>query len=118
MARYLVSKTQEVLFEDLQDIAVLHAQAINKRTKIANKLLFVDTDINITKSYANYLFRQELTVDDRIEQANKFDLYLFLESDCSFVQDGTRLEQNERNKLSESHKQQLRKAGIQYEIIQ
>jgi HTH-type transcriptional repressor of NAD biosynthesis genes len=117
MARYLVSKTQEVLFQDLQDIAVLHAQTINKRTKIANKLLFVDTDVNITKSYANYLFNKELKVDDRIHEANQFDLYLFLESDCTFVQDGTRLEQEQRAKLSESHKQQLRKAGIHYEVI-
>ncbi len=117
MARYLVSKTQEVLFQDLQNIAVLHAQTINQRTKIANKLLFVDTDVNITKSYANYLFNKELEVDKRIQEANSFDLYLFLEPDCAFVQDGTRLEQEERSKLSESHKTQLQKAGIVFETI-
>lgn len=110
MARYIVSKTNEVIFEDLQAIANLHAQAITEKTMIANKLLFVDTDVNITQSYANYLFHKELKVDDRVQEANKFDLYLFLEPDCTFVQDGTRLEQDEREKLSESHKQQLRKA--------
>lgn len=117
MARYLVSKTQEVLFKDLQDIADLHAKTIIDRTKIANKLLFVDTDVNITKSYAHYLFDKELSVEDWIEKANTFDLYLFLASDCAYVQDGTRLEKNERNALSESHKKQLHKAGIQYETI-
>jgi HTH-type transcriptional regulator, transcriptional repressor of NAD biosynthesis genes len=118
MARYIISRTQEVLFEDLQDIAVLHAETINRKQAIANKLLFVDTDINITQSYAHYLFDKELEVQDRIKKANRCDLYLFLEPDCEYVQDGTRLPQAERDGLSQSHKQQLLQAGISYETIQ
>jgi HTH-type transcriptional regulator, transcriptional repressor of NAD biosynthesis genes len=118
MARYLVSKTQEVVFEDLEKIAVLHAKTILERTRIANKLLFVDTDVHITKSYSSYLFNKELPVADWIEKANTFDLYLFLESDCLYVQDGTRLDQEERTTLSYYHKHQLRQAWIQFEVIQ
>lgn len=117
MARYIVSKTKEVVFQDLEAIAALHAQTITERTKIANKLLFVDTDLNITKSYAQYLFHQELHAEDWIEQANTFDLHLFLEPDCEYVQDGTRLDQDERLLLSENHKRQLLKAWIQFEVI-
>ena len=118
MARYLVSKTQEVVFHDLQDIARLHAKSIIQRTKIANKLLFVDTDLNITRSYAKYLFNKDLSVETWVEEANQFDFYLFLEPNCSYVQDGTRLEETERNYLSDNHKKQLQKAGIQFETIQ
>lgn len=118
MARYLVSKTQEVVFEDLEKIAELHAKTILERTRIANKLLFVDTDVHITKSYSKYLFNKKLPVAPWIQEVNIFDLYLFLESDCPYVQDGTRLAQEQRNKLSEHHKDQLKQAGIQFEIIQ
>lgn len=117
MARYIVSTTKEVIFEDLQAITKLHAQTIVDRTKIANKLLFVDTDVNITKSYAHYLFGKELPTEQWIEQANTFDLYIFLEPTCAYIQDGTRLEQNERTQLSNSHKAQLRKAGIVYQTV-
>lgn len=117
MARHIVSKTSEVIFQNLQDIATLHAKTIIDKTKIANKLLFIDTDVNITKSYAQYLFHKELEVDDRVEKANACDLHLFLEPDCTFVQDGTRLDEDERGKLSENHKKQLQKAGVTLRYI-
>ena len=79
-----------------------------------NKILICDTDINITKSYSRFLFNQELIVDNWIEASNTFDLHIFLETDCPFVQDGTRLTEDERNQLSLFHKQQLQRAGISY----
>jgi HTH-type transcriptional repressor of NAD biosynthesis genes len=56
-------------------------------------------------------------VDDWIEQINQCDLYLFFENDCPFIQDGTRLTQSERDKLNDSHKQQLHNAQISYHLI-
>ena len=83
-------------------------------TEKTDRLLFIDTDINITKSYSKYLFNKPLNVADWIEVANKADLYLFLEPDCEFVQDGTRLPDEERKKLSLFHKEQLKETGIAY----
>ncbi|HEX7844562.1 MAG TPA: AAA family ATPase [Chitinophagaceae bacterium] len=40
--------------------------------------------------------------------------YLFLEPDCPFVQDGTRLDEVERNTLSIRHKEELGRNGIKY----
>jgi len=34
-----------------------------------------------------------------IEDTNRFDLYLFLDNDAPYVQDGTRLPREERDKL-------------------
>lgn len=114
MARQILEKTEDCLPVHLVEIAALHAQEIIKRTKEANRLLFIDTDINITKSYSQYLFNEALIVPAWIEEANKADLYLFLEPDCEFIQDGTRLPSEERNKLSLFHKEQLMKSGIAY----
>jgi len=117
MARDIIEGTEDCTEEHLQQIAVLHAATINEKIKTANKLLFVDTDLNITRSYSQYLFGKDLLVPDWIEQANQFDLYLFLKADAPFVQDGTRLEMLERNRLEKFHRNELTKRGIDYEVI-
>lgn len=114
MAREILEKTTDCTPAHLAEIATLHARTIGQLTGQANRLLFIDTDITITESYSRYLFQAELIVDDRIREANKGDLYFFLETDCPFVQDGTRLDETARNNLSLYHKEQLRKKNIEY----
>ncbi|WP_315819116.1 AAA family ATPase [Paraflavitalea speifideaquila] len=117
MAREVIETTEEVVFDDLLKIATLHAATINERLPLANKLLICDTDVNITKSYAQYLFHQPLLVPAWIDAANQFDLHLFLDTDCPYVQDGTRLSEAERNVLSGYHERQLQEMGIAYITI-
>jgi HTH-type transcriptional repressor of NAD biosynthesis genes len=112
MAREIVEHTNECSIVDLIKIAELHAKAIASKVKSANKLLFIDTDLNITKSYALFLFNCELKVDNWIEEINQMDLYFFLDDDCPFVQDGTRLSELERNNLSAFHKSFLYKKQV------
>lgn len=112
MAREIIGKTDECIFDDLYKIADLHARAIQAQISLANKLLFVDTDLIITKSYSQFLFNRELIVEPWIEEANKFDLYLFMEPDCEYIQDGTRLSIKERNALSRYHKKAFENAGV------
>ncbi|MDF2191053.1 AAA family ATPase [Paraflavitalea sp. CAU 1676] len=117
MAREVIETTDEVVFEDLLKIATLHAATINEKVREANRILVCDTDVNITKSYSKYLFGRELVVPDWIEAANRFDLHIFLDTDCPHVQDGTRLQESERNALSRFHEQQLMDAGIPYVMV-
>lgn len=117
MARTIIAETQQVTRSDLTRIAGLHAQKILENRQTANKILICDTDLNITKSYCKFLFNEELKVDQWIEDANHFNLHIFLENDCPFVQDGTRLDEAERNKLSRYHLQQLDDNNIMYEVV-
>jgi len=114
MAREIIEETESCSYNDLFKIAELHAKTIAERILVANKLLIIDTDLNITKSYSQFLFNKELNVDPRIEELNQFDLYLFLEPDCEYVQDGTRLSVEGRNKLSEHHKKFFQDKGIRF----
>jgi len=114
MAREILEKTEDCKPKHLVRIAEMHAKAILTKTKSAKRLLFIDTDINITKSYSKYLFNETLEVSEWIEEVNKAHFYIFLEPDCEFVQDGTRLPNEERNKLSIFHKEQLKQKGIAY----
>lgn len=117
MAREIIEETEECTETHLLQIAELHAKTINEKTKIANKLLFVDTDLNITSSYSQYLFRKMLFVDSWVEEANNFDLYLYLDNDAPFIQDGTRLDKQRRDELNISHKKQLINKGIKYQLV-
>jgi len=116
-ARDIITETNNCTLNDLYRIAAAHAKAIIETTPCANKLLFVDTDINITKSYGRFLFDTQITPEAWIEEANRFDLYLFLETDCPFVQDGTRLTKEERDKLSLFHKKQFAVNGVTYHSL-
>lgn len=117
MARDIIEKTEECRYEDLIAIANLHAKTIIQKLPLANKLLFVDTDLRITRSYSQFLFRRPLEVEPWIEEANRFDCYLFLQPDCPFVQDGTRLPADERLHLSEHHLNFYKDAGLNIHSI-
>jgi len=112
--REVVDKTQLCKLEDLYAIAELHAKKIDQRILKANKLLFIDTDLNITKSYSHFLFNHQLRVAAWIEEANVCDAYLFLENDAEYFQDGTRLPKDQRDFLDSVHKKILADNSIRY----
>ncbi len=56
----------------------------------------------------NYPFREEII------EKNKADLYLYSTKDAEYIQDGTRLEIDERNKLDESHRNLLKQNNINF----
>jgi HTH-type transcriptional regulator, transcriptional repressor of NAD biosynthesis genes len=117
MAREIIEHTESVTEADLNQIATLHAQTILEKTPFANKFLFVDTDLLTTKSYAHFLFNKPLIVEDWIEKANVFDAYIYLQKDAIYVQDGTRLALEKRNELDDFHQNELKKSGVEYEVI-
>lgn len=115
VARSINEHSNECTMDDLKHIASAHAQAIHQSSLSSQKpLLIIDTDIYITKSYANFLFHQDLTVPQHIIEANKADLYIFLNNDCSHIQDGTRLTKEDRDRLHLSHIKTLEKNNISY----
>ncbi|NME68599.1 AAA family ATPase [Flammeovirga aprica] len=116
--RDIVENSNTCNAHDLMDIAQTHANLILQKSKKLDRILFIDTDINITKSYSKFLFNQELYVEEWIEEANKCDLYIYLDNDAPFIQDGTRLSEPDRNTLDGFHKTQLKRAGIDYHLIQ
>ncbi|GAB5552614.1 MAG: multifunctional transcriptional regulator/nicotinamide-nucleotide adenylyltransferase/ribosylnicotinamide kinase NadR [Saprospiraceae bacterium] len=117
MARDVIAKTDHCTENHLIEIAELHANTIEKKLHLANKLLFVDTDLNITRSYSKFLFNKKLIVDQWVENLNHFDLYLYLENDAPYIQDGTRLVKNKRDELDIFHKKELVNRGIQFQSI-
>lgn len=114
VGREVVEHSNECTPNDLKIIATKHAELIMEKENKSSGLLFVDTDIHITKSYAKFLFDEVLDVEDWIMKANCCDLYLYLDNDVPYVQDGTRLSEADRNTLDTYHQQELEKAGISF----
>lgn len=86
----------------------------------SNRLIFVDTDALTTKFYATLLLTDETEIGkcnalaDAINDLARFDVVFFLEPTVDFVQDGTRNELIQSNRLKYS--EQLKRLFIEKNI--
>jgi HTH-type transcriptional repressor of NAD biosynthesis genes len=103
VGRELIPNVRGCSIEDLELVASEHAKSILKHIRLANKILFFDTDLNITQSYSEFLFNKILKVEPWIEKANEVDYYLYLDPSAPWIDDGTRLDLYERNQLNTNH---------------
>jgi HTH-type transcriptional repressor of NAD biosynthesis genes len=101
--RDLIPNSRECTAEDLKLVGAEHAKNIIRAIRHSNKVVFIDTDLQITKDYAEYLFGQTLKFEPWIEKANKVDFYIYLEKDAPYIDDGTRLPKEQRNELDDVH---------------
>lgn len=112
--RDLISDSKEFDFNDLEKVYTEHANRIENVNYQESFLTLIDTDIHITKSYSEFIFGKKLSVPKEIIEKNKADLYLYSTKDAEYIQDGTRLEIDDRNKLDESHRNILKEDNIDF----
>jgi HTH-type transcriptional regulator, transcriptional repressor of NAD biosynthesis genes len=112
--RDLIPDSKAFEYNDLYLVASEHAKRIEKATQGNSPLVIIDTDIHITKSYAKFIFEMDLEVDSSITDFNKADLYIYLNNDVEYTQDGTRLSIIDRNKLDISHRETLKRHHIEF----
>jgi len=112
--RDIVANSNSYSFDDLILISSEHAKRIDEASTGKSPLVIIDTDIHITKSYSNFAFNKELEIDNKIYNSNKADLYLYLNNDVEYVQDGTRLCETDRNLLDLSHRKILKQYNIDF----
>ena len=108
------------------EILFKHKQIEKEAKEHANKVLIIDTDSLITLYYYQLGFKNDNQKDKDFENIatsisnlNNYDLYIFLEPDVKWVQDGTRTYGSDevREKNNKKLKQILDKNGIKYTII-
>jgi len=112
--RDVIQNSKKFEFEDLEKVYTEHADRIEKVNHNESFLTIIDTDVHITKSYAEFIFGRKLIVPEEITEKNKADLYLYSTKDAEYIQDGTRLEFEERNALDESHRKVLKENKIDF----
>lgn len=110
--RDLIQDSNDFVIEDLYKVAHEHARRIEAAVRGDSALVIIDTDVHITISYARFAFNAELVVSDAVYNAGKAALYLYLNNDVDFYQDGTRLYEEQRNQLDASHRRVLKEHNI------
>jgi HTH-type transcriptional regulator, transcriptional repressor of NAD biosynthesis genes len=106
-AREIIANSNNFNFDDLHLVASEHSKRIDKTILADSPLVIIDTDIHTTKSYSRFTFEKELEISADIYNSNKANIYLYLNNDVEYLQDGTRLSEAERNLLDLSHRQVL-----------
>jgi len=114
IGRDLIPDSTDFSFDDLLSVANEHAKKINEAVCGDSPLVIIDTDIHITKSYAKFTFDRELPINEYISDANNADLYLYLNNDAAYYQDGTRLNKTDRDLLDQSHREILADHQIKF----
>ena len=105
--REIIANSNSFTFDDLHVVATEHAKRISQSILGNSPLVIIDTDIHTTKSYSKFIFEKELEVNADIYDSNKANLYFYLNKDVVYMQDGTRLDEPNRNLLDHSHRQVL-----------
>jgi HTH-type transcriptional repressor of NAD biosynthesis genes len=112
--RELIPDSKSFTYQDLCDVATEHARNIKAATLGESPLIIIDTDVYITESYSWFAFKKALTVNEDIYKTNQSNLYLYLNNDVDFLQDGTRLDEFQRNLLDISHRRILAAHHIKF----
>lgn len=108
--------TQE---SDYPEIAFEHKYHEKEQLAKANKVLFIDTEAIVTQYYSMLYIGHRNPVVEAIALSQQYDLWLFLEPDVEWVNDGTRSfgEQELRESNNRFLKDLLYEFGIQYVTI-
>lgn len=108
------------------EILFKHKDLEKKALENANKVLLIDTDSLITLYYYDLGFQDNDPLNDRfkavaegISALNNYDLYIFLEPDVEWVQDGTRTygDDDVRKANNEKLKNLLKENNIEFVSI-
>lgn len=115
--RDLIPDSNAFTENDLYLVAGEHAKRIENCTTGPHPLTIIDTDIHITISYGKMFFGHSINVPADVYELHKSHLYLYLCNDVAHVQDGTRLDEKERNFLDVSHRETLKEYNIGFHEI-
>lgn len=115
-ARGIITHSNSFTYDDLNLVALKHADRIREAVLGNSPLVIIDTDIHTTKSYSTHFLNRDLEIVSNVYDWNKASLCLYLDKDVQYIQDGTRLTHEERDRLDISHRQVLKEHGV--EIIE
>ncbi|MEZ4987724.1 MAG: AAA family ATPase [Saprospiraceae bacterium] len=114
--RRIVAQSEHVTIDQLYQIVHEHDASLQAAINTLQPFVILDTDVYITQSYAHFFFGHFLTIEANIynrQQGRRF----YLSADFPYVQDGTRLDEAQRNALDIHHRHTLQIFQQSYEDI-
>jgi HTH-type transcriptional repressor of NAD biosynthesis genes len=104
----------------VQDIIVIgkaQTERVLARERIANNLLFCDTDLITTQIYSRHYLGVVPPVLYELEAMVKYDQYFLFDTDVPWVSDGLRDLGEKRKEMYEIFKDELDKRKISYIVV-
>jgi HTH-type transcriptional repressor of NAD biosynthesis genes len=103
--------------DDVLRIGNAQTKRVIEKSKIANKLLFCDTDLITTQVYSRQYLGSVPPILYELETRVRYDRYFFFNTDVEWVADGMRDLGDRREEMFNVFKRELHKRGIGYDIV-
>jgi HTH-type transcriptional repressor of NAD biosynthesis genes len=112
VAREMIT-SNDFTIDDIIRIGKAQTERVLEYTKLANKLLFCDTDVIVTQIYSRHYLGVVPEILYELEKLVKYDLYFFFDIDVPWVQDGLRDLGHQRESMRKIFLEELRKRNIE-----
>src|SRR5690606_32913596 len=92
-------------------------ERVQEKSKVANKILFCDTDLITTQIYSKYYLGAIPEVLYDLEKQVQYDHYFLFDIDVPWVADGLRDLGDRREEMHKLFKDALEARGIRYTMV-
>lgn len=116
MARQFLTSNQFTV-DDLVEIGYAQTEAVQAAERLANRILFCDTDLITTQIYSEIYFQYVPPVLYELEQQVQYDQYLLLDIDVPWVADSLRDQRHRRPEMLARFREALERRNIGYELV-
>lgn len=114
---YIANLTHKYTIYDIEFIARKQLEIESILEKKANKLLFCDTELLVTKIWSEFVFNQTIDWIDQKINTHVYDLYLLMDIDLPWQEDPLREHPHHRKTLFNRYYQELTENKLPFEII-
>lgn len=109
--------TNDFTVDDIIAIGKAQTQRVLDYTRIANKLLFCDTDVIVTQIYSKHYLGVIPEILFELEEQVRYDHYFFMDIDVPWIEDGLRDLGNRREEMREVFLNELVRRNIQFTLV-
>lgn len=103
--------------DDIIRIGLVQTQRVLEKIRVANKLLFCDTDVITTEIYSQFYLHEIPSELFALEKQIQYDQYFLFQPDVPWVADGIRDLGHRRDEMYAIFKQELDKRNISYVTV-
>lgn len=117
VAREMIT-SNDFTVDDIIRIGKAQTERVLEYTKLANKVLFCDTDVIVTQIYSRHYLGIVPEILYELERKVKYDQYFFFDIDVPWIDDGLRDLGHQREEMRKIFLEELKKRNINPIMVQ
>ncbi len=116
VAREIIT-SNDFSLDDIIEISLAQTERVIEKTKIANRILFCDTDLITTQIYCRHYLGEVPPIVYELEKQITYDQYFLFDIDVPWVADGMRDLADQRIEQFNVFRSELDKRKISYTVV-